>query len=164
LTNKVLEFIISIGILRRLLMYSITASRAMKILDQAFRELLVQESSRLGFWWVVLYPTQEGETKREGQWGELDDRHDYCAIARNKADQARRILAPNRLIPASLLRSGDTPYYGSWVHDAIVVGVSGLEPWLDELVAHLIAVTIGGVARSGVEAWKQANPEEDFLP
>jgi len=96
--------------------------------------------------------------------GVHDGRHDYRALALNKAVQAQRTGLPNRFISAIALQPGDTPYYGSWIEEDLPVGASGLEPYLDEMISRLLTATILEFANVEFEKWRRHNPDEDFLP
>ncbi len=136
---------------------------ALDLLRPAISDLLLRKSGKKGFYWVVLDP-KTGAVAVTGKYGEPDDRHDYAAIALSKANQAWGSGLPNRLIPPTALEPGDTPYYGSWVCEGIACGVSGVEPWYDELLSMWLSTTTAEMAFVDLQIWKQQNPEADFLP
>ena len=136
---------------------------ALDLLRPAISDLLLRRSGKKGFYWVVLDP-KTGAVAVTGKYGEPDDRHDYAAIALSKANQAWGSGLPNRLIPPTALEPGDTPYYGSWVCEGIACGVSGVEPWYDELLSMWLSTTTAEMAFVDLQIWKQQNPEADFLP
>ncbi len=140
--------------------------RAMEILAPSI-DVLLEESPKKVFSWVVLDPNKKDHPHilAEGTHGGVHDgKHDYRALALNKAIQSQRTGLPNRFISAIALRPKDTPYYGSWAEEGLSVGVSGLESYLDEMISRLLTVTILELAKIGFEKWKRDNPDEDFLP
>lgn len=133
--------------------------RAMEILTPSI-DILLKESPRKAFSWVVLDPGKSSPHIMHG--GVHDGRHDYRALALNKAVQAQRTGLPNRFISAIALPSGDTPYYGSWIEEDLPVGVSGLEPYLDEMISRLLTAAILEFANVEFEKWKRHNPRGGF--
>ncbi len=103
---------------------------------------------------IVLYETMMGIS---------DGRHDYRSIAISKAKQARLAQGPNQMLPACFLQPGDTRFHGSCYYRGVAVGVSGLEPECDELVASLIAVTFIGLCERERMKWQRRNPDREFF-
>ena len=138
---------------------------AMEILLPSIDELL-KKSRKKVFSWVVIDPRSKDEPSvlAEGSVGDSNGLDDYYWIALNKAVQAWINASPNRFVPAIDLCPGDTPHYGSWFEEGLAIGVSGLKSCFNEAIAHLMVVTILGLARIELEIWKEDNPEEDFLP
>ena len=88
---------------------------------------------------------------------------DYAAFARAKARVSWRTgrdahlvatVAPHWLAP------GDTVLWGAVARDGLVIGVSGADPWYDEVFAGAIALCLQGLAKKRM-ATVQSRP---FLP
>lgn len=99
---------------------------------------------------VVMDPAQLYEPKTfkkaillEKSFGDPETwKQDYQAIARAKARQVRKFGIPNQIIVERmphLLKDHDTRFYGSTIKDGIVVAVSGVEPWFDQLISEMVA-------------------------
>lgn len=64
--------------------------------------------------------------------------HPYHRIARSKTYLSWRYGLPSQIIQARmphLLEDGDTKHFGSAVADGLVVGVSGVQPYFDQMIA-----------------------------
>lgn len=89
---------------------------------------------------------------------------DYGAFARAKARVAWRTGLDSHLVQElqpHLLAAGDTVLWGSAVVDGIIVGVSGANPWFDEVFAGTVAMCLRGLAK-GAAASARGNGL--FLP
>lgn len=150
------------------------AEEALKILAPSF-EMLFGYSERSGFHFVILDPSikrwsvqgdVEGAILLDHFFGEDDKRHDYRKIALSKAEQAWKAGEPNAFVQSfapALLEEKDTPYSGSFVFNGLVVAVSGLQPWFDELVSMWIACTIQQVCQHHRQRWIARHPSNDFF-
>ncbi|HEY0847299.1 MAG TPA: hypothetical protein VGE12_18160 [Noviherbaspirillum sp.] len=89
---------------------------------------------------------------------------DYAGFARAKARVAWRTGLDSHLVQEllpHLLAAGDTVLWGSAVVDGIVVGVSGANPWFDEVFAGTVAMWLRGLAKGAAVA---ARGKGLFLP
>lgn len=80
---------------------------------------------------------------------------DYAGFARAKARVAWRTGLDSHLVQElrpHLLAAGDTVLWGSAVVDGIVVGVSGANPWFDEVFAGSVAMWLRGLAKGAAVA------------
>lgn len=62
----------------------------------------------------------------------------YDTFARSKAFLSWRYGLPTQAIQSRcphLLEAGETVYYGSAISDGLVVGVSGVQPYFDQMIA-----------------------------
>ncbi|KND48888.1 MAG: hypothetical protein AB200_00475 [Parcubacteria bacterium C7867-005] len=57
-----------------------------------------------------------------------------------------------------LLFPGDSPYWGGVSRDAIVVACSGIEPWLDRMIAGIVADTMIALA---YDAWMTSEDKKE---
>lgn len=105
---------------------------------------------------VALYEKSVGDPK---EW-----EHPYAAIARSKALQlwTDRNDGQAGVIP-HLLFSGDTPYWGGVKRDGIVVVCSGIQPWLNRLIAGITADTTVALAHDAYENDEERKRGVDFL-
>lgn len=76
-----------------------------------------------------------------------DWEHDYEAVALSKAELSVRTGLDTYKLPPHYRLAGDTVYSGSVVIDGIVVACSGVEGYLDEMIAGLIAVFVKGLCK-----------------
>lgn len=77
---------------------------------------------------------------------------DYAAFARAKAQVSWKTGLDGHLVQElkpHLLEKGDTVLWGGVVLDDIVVGVSGADPWYDEVFAGTVAMCLRAHAKSG---------------
>jgi len=91
-------------------------------------------------------------------------RHKFNEIARCKAMQLwgdRHDGGAGMF--AHLLFPGDTPFWGGVKTEGIVVSCSGLPPWLDKMVAGMIACMIIGLAREAYERSEDKKNDVNFL-
>ncbi len=151
-----------------------STATALGILSPAF-EKLFEYSGRRGFHFVILDPNVErwevnGDVEkailRDGFIGEDDGEHDYRRIALSKVEQAWKTRMPNIFVQSSapvFLSYDDTPYYGSFIYNGLIVAASGLQPWFDELVLMWIACTVQQVHQHYRQKWIAQYPEEDFF-
>jgi hypothetical protein len=152
------------------------AREALEILSPAFENLFgYSEGGGRGFHFVILDPAferwsvkvgMENAVLLDGFLGENDGKHDYRKIALSKAEQAWMVGLPNAFVQSfapALLREEDTPFAGSFVYNGLVVAVSGLRPWFDELVSMWIACTIQQVCKHYRQRWITQHPTEDFF-
>lgn len=75
---------------------------------------------------------------------------DYAAFARAKARVSWRTGRDAHLVAAVAphwLAPGDTVLWGAVARDGLVVGVSGADPWYDEVFAGAIALCLQGLAK-----------------
>lgn len=89
---------------------------------------------------------------------------DYGAFARAKARVAWRTGLDSHLVQElqpHLLAAGDTVLWGSAVMDGIIVGVSGANPWFDEVFAGTVAMWLKGLAKGAAVS---ARGKGLFLP
>jgi len=78
---------------------------------------------------------------------------DYAAFAHAKARVAWRTGMDGHTVQElrpHLLTASDTVLWGSIVHEGIVVGVSGANPWFDEAFAGTVAVCLKALAKAGI--------------
>jgi hypothetical protein len=71
--------------------------------------------------------------------------HDFRQLARHKAHQARKYRMPNQYIVEQapwLLAADEPPFFGSAYCDGLVVGVSGVQSWYDQMIAEMVASAI----------------------
>jgi len=75
--------------------------------------------------------------------------HPYLKIAQSKARVTWRTGFQRRdvLNAPHLLREGDTPFYGSVIREGLVVAVSGVQPYFDEMIAGWVADTCIALTR-----------------
>lgn len=79
---------------------------------------------------AILYEHSLGDPK---EW-----QKPYDMFARSKAFLSWRYGLPTQVIQTRcphLLEAGETAYYGSAVSDGLVVGVSGVQPYYDQMIA-----------------------------
>jgi len=94
---------------------------------------------------AILYEHAVGD---RSQWDA-----DYAAFAHAKARVAWRTGLDGHTVQElhpHLLTAGDTVLWRSIVHDGIVVGVSGANPWFDEAFAGTVAVWLKALAKAGI--------------
>jgi hypothetical protein len=80
---------------------------------------------------------------------------DYGGFARAKARLSWLTGMSSQLVQTSQphrLRSGNTTLWGSVVHEGIVVGVSGANPWFDEAFAGCVAHCLKAIAQHRAHA------------
>ena len=78
---------------------------------------------------------------------------DYSAFARAKARVSWKTGLDGHVVQElkpHLLEKGDTVLWGGVVLDDIVVGVSGADPWYDEVFAGTVAMCLRAQAKAGV--------------
>lgn len=75
---------------------------------------------------------------------------DYEHIALSKAEKSVRTGLNSAIVEPQYFYEGDTPYWGSFVLDGIVVGCSGVEGFYDEMFATWIAATIKAMCKKRV--------------
>lgn len=106
----------------------------------------------------VLYENSIGDVS---QW-----EHPYDQIARSKADLTWKWGIPTRELQLRMphvLQPGDTLFGGSACVDGIVVGVSGVQPHFDEMIATMVAAACKALSteRRVIEIDSQ---NIDFIP
>ena len=150
------------------------AREALEILSPAV-EVLFGHSEKDGFHFIILNPVFErwnvkgdieGAILLDGFIGNDDEKHNYREIALSKVEQAWMVGMSNAFVQSfapALLKEKDTPYAGSFVYNGLVVAVSGLQPWFDELVSMWIACTIQQVCQHQRQRWIARHPTEDFF-
>ncbi|MCH7529921.1 hypothetical protein IIB50_02275 [Patescibacteria group bacterium] len=107
--------------------------------------------NRVTFKSAILYEVSLGNTEN---W-----EHDYAKIARSKAQISWWTKLPTHIVQETMpyiLTGVDTKHYGSVVLDGIVVAASGVQPWYDECVSHMVA--------AACRAFSIENMQEDILP
>ena len=80
---------------------------------------------------------------------------DYAAFARAKAKVSWNTGLDGHVVQElkpHLLSEGDTVLWGAVVLDDIVVGVSGADPWYDEVFAGTVAMCLRAQAKAGIAA------------
>jgi hypothetical protein len=149
------------------------AEQALEILSPSINRLFGY-SEKDGFHFIILNPAFERWSVKDVEsaillerfLGNNDGKHNYREIALSKAGQAWRVGTSNAFVQSfapALLEEGDTPYAGSFVCNGLVVAVSGLQPYFDELVANWIACTIQQVCQHHRQRWIARHPTEDFF-
>lgn len=105
---------------------------------------------------ILLYEESRGDpTKFEARFDE---------IARCKALQLWTDRNDGRTdTQPHLLFKGDTPYWGGVKRDGIVVACSGVQPWIDKLIAAMVADILIALAYTAWRASDDKTQEFDFL-
>lgn len=85
------------------------------------------------------YPTGAKLLYQESYGTPEEFEHDFVGIAQCKALQlwTGRANGGTDILP-HLLFPGDTPYWGGAAREGIVVACSGVQPWIDRLIANLV--------------------------
>lgn len=160
----------AMGILSR-----VVVREAINIVLPAFEALAIMRAKRQHLHVVVV----DGTLKDQGMlFGDAilvehsvgsrtEWRYPYDHIARSKAEISWRTGEPSimaaMLAPATL-RPGDTVHWGAFVLNGIIVGVSGVQPWFDMLVASWVAWACQQLLQDEIHLWRKAHPDADFLP
>lgn len=110
-----------------------------------------------GFSGAVVHRESFGD---QGEW-----QHPYHEIAYAKARQTWETGVPSPEMPLYplLYQEGDTPYVGSAMLPGVVVGVSGVEDFFDEMFARAVAAACVALAKRELLKWRQENQEENFF-
>lgn len=91
--------------------------------------------------------------------------HPYDTIALSKTYLSWRYGMPTQILQSRcphLLTSGDTIYFGSAVCDGLVVGVSGVQPWFDQMVAAWVLEACRALCINARETGEMSN-DGDFV-
>jgi hypothetical protein len=102
----------------------------------------------------------ETDTRRFGEYPEVK-RAKYLRVARGKRDTAWDHKKDTAMIRASEMRLGDVHWPGGVYRDGIAVGVSGARPYLDYLIASVIATTLKHMTMEGLLGMIEA--DKDFV-
>lgn len=111
----------------------------------------------------VLYGTFE--IVAEDSFGDVEAwEHDYAKFANDKAAITARTGLSTReaqLMRPWRLEEDDVLYYGSWIEDDIIVACSGVQPWMDEVIAKCVMAVLKGLMQSRIEELK-ANAKGNY--
>ncbi len=80
-------------------------------------------------------------------------KRDYAAIARSKAEVARRLGDTTAMIAAvapALFKVGDTHFEGGVCLAGVPGGGSGAESWIDEVAATFVVAAVNGLAKKAL--------------
>jgi hypothetical protein len=96
----------------------------------------------------------------EASYGNPDDfAYPFQKIAQSKASQLWHSQNDERTdIQPHLLFSGDSPFWGGVARHGIVVTCSGIQPWLDRMIAGMIADMLIAMA---YQAWMDSEDKAD---
>ncbi|MDC7219125.1 MAG: hypothetical protein PQJ59_04230 [Spirochaetales bacterium] len=150
------------------------AEQAYELLEPSIKKLLKEKAKREDMHIVVMNPAVKpweasfeeailaefSLTDKSGWANPYDD------LARGKAKQAWRDGKSNvhkHLIAPATLKTGDVAFYGSFEHEGVIVGASGVEGWYDVLVCGLMAVAIQQLAQAEYQKFKSENPMSPYL-
>lgn len=150
------------------------AEEAYEILKPSIQKLLIEKAKRKDMHIVVMHPgIKPWETSFEEAIlveFSLTDKdkweNPYDVLARAKAKQAWRDGKDNvhkHLIAPATLNNGEVAFYGSFVHEGVVVAASGVEGWFDVLISGWMAVAIQQLAQEWYQKFKTDNPGSAYL-
>jgi len=145
-----------------------TALRAIALLEPLINQMMKARSVKREDLHIVILDPIDGLLLYEYSLGDPDRwEHPYHEIARSKALIAWRTKAdtitvqthaPWKYLPSKV---GETPYGGGIYRDGIVVGVSGVEWWFDQMFAEMIAAALKAFCIEQMQA--ELAKGKDFL-
>lgn len=102
----------------------------------------------------------------KSEWEHWDGRT-FDDFARGKAALTWRTGLSSRevvLTKPQLLRKGDCALWGSAIIDGVIVGVSGVQPFFDEMFARMTCAALIGEASYFADQFASVENAPDFLP
>lgn len=111
----------------------------------------------------ILFETSFGDREDWDEWGGLS----YHDFAYGKARLSWRTGLSSRevvLTKPHLLRPGDCRLWGSSVYSGVIVGVSGVQPFFDEMIAVMTSAAMIGEADFYSDVMSMLRDTPDFLP
>lgn len=111
----------------------------------------------------ILFETSFGDQEDWDNWGGLS----YKDFAYGKARLSWRTGLSSRevvLTKPHLLRPGDCRLWGSSVYGGVITGVSGVQPFFDEMFAIMTSAAMIGEADYYANEMAQDPDAPDFLP
>lgn len=145
-----------------------TALRAIALVEPLIRRMMKSKSVKRKDLHIVILDPTDGLLLTEYSFGDSSRwEHPYHLIARSKALVAMRTKADSITVqtqmPWKYLRgeSGETPYGGGVYRDGIVVGVSGVRWYFDQMFAEMIAAALKAFCLEKMQA--ELAKDEDFL-
>ena len=150
------------------------AVSAINLLEPSISKLLSEKAKRTDMHIVVMDPTKkpwevsfeeaillEKSLSDKSHW-----ENPYDEFARAKARQAwcdRSDNVRKHLLAPATLSVGEIVHYGTFEYRGVIVGSSGVEPWLDVLVSGWVALAIQQLAQDYYQNFKTENPTAAYL-
>lgn len=143
-----------------------TALRAIALVEPLIRRTMQSRSVKRKDLHIVILDPTDGLLLTEYSFGDSSRwEHPYHLIARSKALVAMRAKADSITVQTHMpwkYREDETPYGGGVYRDGIVVGVSGVQWYFDQMFAEMIAAALKAFCIEKMQA--ELAKDEDFLP
>lgn len=143
-----------------------TASRAIELVKPLITRTMQSGSVKRKDLHIVILDPTDGLLLYEQSFGDSSRwEHPYHLIARSKALVAMRTKADSITVQTHMpwkYREDETPYGGGVYRDGIVVGVSGVQWYFDQMFAEMIAAALKAFCIEKMQA--ELAKDEDFLP
>lgn len=143
-----------------------TASRAIELVKPLITRTMQSGSVKRKDLHIVILDPTDGLLLYERSFGDSSRwEHPYHLIARSKALVAMRTKADSITVQTHMpwkYREDETPYGGGVYRDGIVVGVSGVQWYFDQMFAEMIAAALKAFCIEKMQT--ELAKDEDFLP
>jgi hypothetical protein len=130
------------------------AKKAVEMARPSIIKAIQQEIFKRKCLSICILDPKSGEVVYSEDIGKNETGHDFKKIARSKAKISYREKVDTLIVREQrtcFLEPGETTYQGGVYFRGYVVGVSGVEPWFDEMIALWIAAPLQALCRNELE-------------